>query len=176
MNDAAIRPICLELKKRYHSADPYVIAEEKRITVLERGDFKRQKGAFMVIAGNDFIFLNGNLSEPMQRAVCAHELGHALLHRDLCRGGFLEYELFNMADRREYEANVFAAELLLKDREILEMARSGRDVTQMAQLLNVNVNLVLIKLNQMNRRGYEFRLPRTVKNDFLGSAEDGVGL
>ena len=71
------------LARKYKSTDPFEIAEALDIEVLERSDFKRQKGAFKVILNNSFIFINANLSDEMKRLVCAHELGHALLHRSL---------------------------------------------------------------------------------------------
>ena len=33
------------------------------------------------------------------------------------------------------------------------------DVVQMAKMLNVNINLVLIKLQELNKLGYDFRVP-----------------
>ena len=155
--------------------DPFRICAEKGITVLIRDDFRRQKGAFAVVAGEPFIFVSGVLSEEMRRIVCAHELGHALLHRREGGDIFLEFELFDMNDRREYEANVFAAELLLDGDEIWSLAREGMDAVQIARCMGTNVNLVLLKLSQMNRRGCGFHLPRPVGSRFLGSIGDDAG-
>ena len=86
------------LARKYKSNDPFEIAEALDIEVLERSDFKRQKGAFKVILNNSFIFINANLSDEMKRLVCAHELGHALLHRSLGKSetGLMEFELFDI--------------------------------------------------------------------------------
>lgn len=71
------------LIRRYHTNDPFEIAAALDITVMERSDFQRQKGAFKVVLHNSFIFINATMSNEMKRIVCAHELGHALLHRSL---------------------------------------------------------------------------------------------
>ena len=71
------------LIRRYHTNDPFEIAAALDITVMECSDFQRQKGAFKVVLHNSFIFINAKMSDEMKRIVCAHELGHALLHRSL---------------------------------------------------------------------------------------------
>ncbi|MBQ8136451.1 MAG: ImmA/IrrE family metallo-endopeptidase, partial [Clostridia bacterium] len=113
-------------------------------------------------------------SEEMQRLVCAHELGHAMLHRSI-RGAFLEFALFDTVDRLEYEANLFAADFLLEDSEVRSLALEGEDALSMARKLNTNVNLLLLKLSQMNLRGADFHLPRFVRSDFLKSVTDDAG-
>ena len=96
----------------------------------------------------------------MARMVCAHELGHDALHRDIAKGdGLKEFVLFNMKDTTEYEANAFAAHLIIDDDDIYSMSKDKYDVVQMAKMLNVNINLVLIKLQELNKLGYDFRVP-----------------
>ena len=113
MVDARAFSIARKLIRKFKTRDPFAIARELGIEVLLRNDFKRQKGVFKVIANNAFIFINANLSEEMQRLVCAHELGHALLHRSLgLQAGLVEFEVFNITTQCEYDANVFAATLL----------------------------------------------------------------
>lgn len=163
------------LEARRHGRDPFLAADEKGITVLFRNDFTRQKGAYTTVSGQPFIFINSRVSDEMQRIICAHELGHALLHKNR-RGVYLEYALFDTADRLEYEANLFAAEFLLDDGDIRGLALEGADAVSMARALNTNVNLLLIKLEQMNQRGAGFHLPRTVRSDFLKNVTDDAGV
>lgn len=166
-----------KMVRRFKTNDPFEIARALGITVLVRSDFKRQKGAFSVVANNSFIFINGNLSDYMQRLVCAHELGHALLHRKLgtVSAGLMEFEIFDIQNDTEYEANVFAACLLIDEGEMLEMAHEGRDVVYIAKQLNLNVNIVLVKINEMIKRGYDLRTPYVPSRKFLGSINDEVG-
>lgn len=164
------------LIRRYRSNDPFEIADALNITVLERGDFKRQKGAFKVILNNSFIFINANMSDEMKRLVCAHELGHALLHRSLgkTQSGLMEFELFNITDTTEYEANLFAANLLLDEDSIVSLIQDGFDVVQIARSLGTNVNLLLLKLQQMNDDNH-LHLPDMPSRNFLGTISDDAG-
>ena len=177
MMDKRVLSIPKQLIRRFQTNDPFIIAEGLGIQILMNHEFKSQKGAFAVIRNVCFIFINSNLSDYMQRLVCAHELGHALLHRKLgtAPGGLIEFEIFDMNNSTEYDANVFAANLLINDRELLEMIREGYDVVQIARELNLNVNIVLVKVTEMNKQGYNFRVPYEPSRKFMGSIADEVG-
>ena len=164
------------LIRKFKCNDPFELAEALDIDVMERADFKRQKGAFKVILNDSFIFINANLSDEMKRLVCAHELGHALLHRSLGKSesGLMEFELFNITNTTEYEANLFAANLLLDETIIEELISDGYDVVQIARQLGTNVNLLLLKLQQMNDDN-RLRLPDMPDRNFLGTISDDAG-
>ena len=58
--------------------------------------------------------------------------------------------------------------MTLDNDEILQMAREGLDIAAMARLQNTNINLMLIKMQEMSRLGYEFHdLPYCPRGDFL---------
>ncbi len=165
-----------DLIREYGTRDPFRIAFLMDIAV-KFIDAKRQKGLCAVFDGYPFIFINQNLSEEMQRMTCAHELGHILLHRELLSGQvpLLEYELFDIQNTAEYEANVFAAELLIDEAELSELIGQEADLVAMASSLNVNVNLLLIRLIELRRAGREFRLPFTPDRKFMGRIGDSAG-
>ena len=168
MTDRAIRA-AWDAVNRARSRDPARICADMDIDVLIRQDFVRQKGAFCVVLGQPFIFLSGRLSAGETKTVLAHELGHALLHRDLAEKDMLcEFDLFNMATGVEYEANVFAAELLIDPQEMEDCLKEGRDIYSAAGALGVNVNLLIIRLAELNRRGGRYRLPYLPDTGFLG--------
>jgi len=54
----------------------------------------------------------------MQRTVCAHESGHAVLHEEV-NTLFLRKNTFLSVDRLEIEANTFAAFLLIDKNTII---------------------------------------------------------
>ena len=60
------------------------------------------------------IHINENVPEHLQAFVCAHELGHALLHRNINTPFLSKNTLFSI-DKIERQANTFAVELLLPD-------------------------------------------------------------
>ena len=138
--------------------DPFKIAKDIGVQVMFINDFKTLKGVYRVIKRNRWIFINANLSEQMQKIVCAHELGHDQLHREFAKGdGLMEFMLYNMDSRPEFEANVLAAQILLPDDEVLEYIYAGYDAEQIARIMNTDINLVALKVATLNQQGYYFR-------------------
>ena len=76
--------------------------------------------------------------------------------------------LYDMAARPEYEDNVFAAEILLDDDEIYVLAKEGYDIPGIAAKLGTDYNLLLIKMNEMVKRGYALYAPPGADTRFLG--------
>ena len=164
-----------KLVRKYNTCDPFELARRLGIIVKFRSDFVKQRGASAMILGNRVIFINANLSEQMQRMVCAHELGHLLLHRASYgkEAWVLNHELFNIKDQLEYEANVFAANLLIDEAEMLDYLQEGYDVVATASSLGVNVNLLMLKLIEMNKQqGFNFQVSETPERCFMGSIQD----
>jgi len=76
--------------------------------------------------------------------------------------------LYDMRRRVEYEANVFAADLLVGDDEVLELANCGYDMRQIAGELDADPNIALIKLDSQWQQGYSVCVPYRPPSDFLG--------
>ncbi|BFH10568.1 ImmA/IrrE family metallo-endopeptidase [Paenibacillus alvei] len=66
-----------------------------------------------------YIVINNRLCEIWQRVVCAHELGHDVLHRGVNRF-FTDNSTFFMSSKYERQANVFTVELLTATEAILD--------------------------------------------------------
>lgn len=114
------------------------------------------------------MFLNDKMDEYLTLMVAGHEMGHDIYHRELAKGeGLKEFELFRMRSTTEYEANVFAAHTLIDTNECLEYVRNGYDVVQTAKAMNSEINLMLIKIQEMIRLGYNLRLPMEPQSDFF---------
>ena len=149
---------------------PFVIAEDNGIMLLFDANLKNLKGMYTIIKRNRIIIINDNMPEQMQNIVCAHELGHDALHRSFAKNGALqEFMLYDMKSRPEYEANMYAADLLLDDDEVMELAKEGYDMQQVASILNTDINLVGLKMASMNYRGYDLRIGIEPRSDFLRS-------
>lgn len=169
MGDHYIYNEAQALVKKYDTRDPFEIARQLGIGIYSCGNFVDLKGMYKVLLRNRFIFINDKLDKKQQDIICAHELGHDRLHRDLAANVALqEFVLYDMKTRPEYEANLFAASLLLADDDILACAHDGCDVVQSAQILGTDINLVLIKMAEMNQRGYCFNTPYPADSHFLG--------
>ena len=153
------------LVRRAGSRDPDRLAEEAGILVRP-APFVKQKGVYKIIERNRFVFLKEDLDPVMRNIVLLHEIGHDVLHRREV-SQFREFNLFDMKENRmEYEANLFAAQIMLPDEEILEYIYLGYDAQQIARIMNSDINLVALKGSDLIRRGYSFR-DLEHKNDFL---------
>ena len=156
--------------KKSRTRNPFTIAEDNGIMLIFDSNLNKMKGMYTIIKRNRIIILNDNMPERMQQIVCAHELGHDALHRQFAKdGGLREFMLYDMKSRPEYEANMYAADLLLDDEEVMELAKDGYDMQQVAGMLNTDINLIGLKMASMNYRGFDLRIGIEPKSDFLGS-------
>ena len=168
MDTDYIQKEAVRLVSCYGTRDPFQIAKESGIHVLYNYDFKSLKGMYKVIQRSRFIFINGNLGERDQRTICAHELGHDRLHKHFVKTtAFQEFMLYDMRTRPEYEANIFACELLIDNNDILPLINNEYDIYQIAGELGEDMNLVLIKLDELRKQGYDVRAPYRPNADFL---------
>lgn len=160
-----------QVKKIVHkfgTNNPMQIARESNITIKYLNDLEDLLGLYTVFERKRFIFLNNNLDEYMMRMVLAHELGHDTLHRHLTKDRpFQEHVLFDITSQPEYEANIFAAHLLLDDNQVMELIENDYTDVEIAGLLNVNLNLLMFKLNEMNKYGTSYKLRHEPKGDFF---------
>ena len=110
--------------------------------------------------------INEELDEVTKGVVCAHELGHDMLHRKLSVGGIRENTLFLANNKTEREANLFASEILILDDDILSALSECDSVKRLSAQLGLPSELIQYKLEAMNFKGHHFKLS-DVKNDFL---------
>lgn len=124
------------------------------------------KGFYVYEQGTAYIVINEALDTTMRNVVCAHELGHDVLHRELAAGGIRDGTLFLTNNKTEREANLFAAEILLSDEAVLSELEYNNDPATAAYELGVPVELLEYKLELLVHKGHHFNFS-TVKNDFL---------
>lgn len=167
MADKMIKTVGAGLVKKYHTRDPFEIADYLGIIVMQR-DLSPLKGMYRVIKRNRFIIIDENLSGKMKEIVCAHELGHDALHRALAKGnGLQEFMLYDMKNTAEYEANVVAADILLDPEDIMRyIIEYGYTADQIARAMHTDINLLTLKISTMTEEGYDLR-PQDYRGNFL---------
>jgi len=106
-----------KITKRHNTNCPFEISEQKNIHVVHWDLHEEIWGFYRYERRNRFIFINDNLESYLKRYVCAHELGHAVLHTKI-NTPFLKANTFYSVDRIEREANEFAVNLLLYDKDL----------------------------------------------------------
>lgn len=126
-----IKNIANNLAEKYDTRNPYELCDFLNIPILYN-NLGNIKGLFQNVEGSPVIHLNCSLSYEEVKPVLAHELGHALLHKELnvC---FLNNYTFCITDKYENEANKFAAHLLIEDKD-LDIFSSGYEYVTIEQL------------------------------------------
>lgn len=102
---------------------PYKIAKQLNIMILYE-PLGTIRGYYSSSKRHKFIHINSDLPEHLGNFVCAHELGHAILHPDT-NTPFLRNNTLLSVNRLEIEANQFAAYLLLTDEDLNEYIEYG---------------------------------------------------
>ena len=102
------------------------------------------------------LYLNNSLDENMLRIVCAHELGHDQLHRNMAKTTPIhEFMLYDMKSKPEHEANIVAAEILMDSDEVLRyIYEYGYTAEQIASAMSTDINLVALNVAHLATLGY----------------------
>lgn len=154
-----------KILKKFGGRDIFETAENSGANVWFR-ELGGLKGFYICENGARYIVINEALDDALKRVVCAHELGHDTLHRELSVGGLREGTLFLDTNKTEREANLFAACVLITDEEILEAMNENADISSVSAALKLPPEIVMYKLETMNSKGNDFNLSE-IKNDFL---------
>lgn len=154
-----------EIRKKSKGRDIFEIAENSGAKVWHR-PLGGLKGFYICENGSRYIVINEALDKMTAQVVCAHELGHDMLHRDLSVGGIRENTMFLDSNRTEREANLFAAEILITDKAIVSELRFTNSPEAAAFELGVPVELLQYKLEILAHKGYDVNFS-AVNNDFL---------
>ena len=135
-----LKALIADLKDEYgfddDRPDPVALAEAMHVRVryFPLGGLK---GFYLVLNEIPFIAIERDLPEELQRIVCAHELGHHLLHREVS-----SQTLFDDYD-------LFASLLLLPDRVVRGFCRPenrGLSIREAARFHGTTEELLSIRL------------------------------
>lgn len=159
------------IKKKYKETDPFKLCQAMGIIIIPlamgRGE-NAIKGFFMEKNRIKTITVNSDLPLIIQRIIIAHEIGHAILHKTEGVYAFHEVALFDSSSIMEKEANLFAAELLMEDEDVLEQMNADNTFFSAASCLNVPMELLDFKFRIMKWKGYKMvQSPIVSHNDFL---------
>ena len=158
-----------KLISKFDTRDPFKICKNMNIKIHYKDLGPSLKAYYFCQSRIKNIVSNSNSDEIMCRILCAHELGHALLHnKSMPMYGFQEFNVFNTTIVAEYEANLFAAELLLSDDKVLEALNcQEKSILEIARELYIPTELIIYKLQSLNKRGFEITIPDAFSDNFL---------
>ena len=143
--------------------DPLKVAKVLGIRVMNAVFSEpRKSGAVTKRADKFTIYVDTNDSPSRKRFTIAHEIGHRLLHMcDAQDGEFSDtQDNFRTAEEpyddtwglertREWEANTFAAALLMNEDMLRDKWRTCKDPTHLAWMFQVSVTAMVVRLTQL---------------------------
>jgi len=141
-----IRKIVKRLIRRAGTNNPFEICKDLDIYIKYK-DLGNVLGFFKYHRRQKFIYINNRLCPEKAKQVCAHELGHVILH-PCVNTVFLDICTYAVTEKIENEANILAAELLITDKDVLE--HKEQSIESIAGVLGVNKKLVEYKLKGIN--------------------------
>lgn len=140
-----IKLIVKEITKKYMTNNPFELSDYLGLIVVKTPLNALIKGFYQYYRRNRIIYINSLISKEWQTITCAHELGHALLHKKL-NIVFLEHNTFYIKDKYENQANKFAAELLIND-DLLAQYK-GFTIDQIAASEHIPIELLKLKFEK----------------------------
>ena len=163
-----------KLSRKYQTRDPHELCDALGVRIRLKDLGTDIKAYYFYQSRISSIVLNSRMSEPIRRILVAHELGHDRLHRKMAMlKGFQEIELFDKTIPAEYEANIFAAEMLIGDKELLELLNdSDKSFFDVARELYVPAALLDFKFRVLKHKGYRIEAPYIANGDFLKNVGD----
>lgn len=112
------------------------------------------KGFYIRRFHTSCITVNSDLCPRNQEIILAHEMGHACLHNHIAgESEFIDVQFSNNSGVYEHEANLFAAELLLPDQEVLERIREALPMDTLSEVLRVPAALIDYKTRILQKKG-----------------------
>lgn len=164
-----------KVKKQYCETDPFKLCKAMGIVLLFQSlgtDPDAVKGFFLECKRIRTITVNSDLPYIIQKIIVAHELGHAVMHRNHGISAFHEVMMYDESSVLEKEANLFAAEFYLDDDEVLETLNADTTFFGAAASLYVPMELLDFKFRVMKWKGYKLMEPPIFSNsNFLRDIE-----
>ena len=164
-----------KVKRRFGETDPFRLCREMGTVLLPQNlgtDGDSIKGFFLRHNRINTITYNADLPKVLQRIIVGHEIGHAVLHAKSGVHAFHDVGMFDESSRMEKDANLFAAEYLLRDDQVLEAMNADSTFFTVASSLDVPVELLDFKFRVMKWKGYKLvEPPVSARSNFLRDVE-----
>lgn len=133
------------LVRKYHTRNPFEIIENMNV-ILVFYPLEEVKGFYQYFQRNNLIYIDERLSDKEKMFVCAHELGHMLLHKN-ANAIFMDSRTNLNTSKYELEADRFAINLLISNEDI----ESSLEYTlpQLSRILGYREKLIELRLKDM---------------------------
>lgn len=130
------------LVRKYGTRNPFEIIKSMNVIVVFY-PLEGVKGFYQYFQRNNIIYIDERLRDHEKLFVCAHELGHMLMHKK-ANAIFMDSRTQLNTDKYETEADQFAMNLLISD----EMIEEHLDFTtnQLSRLFGYERKLIELRL------------------------------
>lgn len=131
--------------KKCKTRDPFQIAKEKNI-ILVYAHLIDIRGFYQYFQRQHIICIDQDLSDQQKKFVCAHELGHMMMHKNANKV-YMDTQTFFNTNKFETEANTFAVNLLIPDETIMEIFDNQNCTLEyMSRMLGYNQKLIELRM------------------------------
>lgn len=141
----SINTLANKLAKQHGTRNPFRIASDLGYIIIET-PLTGIRGYYQYIDQCHIIYLDSRLSDQDRLWVCAHELGHSILHRGLNRI-FMTAHTRMVTSRYELEADKFAVDLLFSDEDLSHFL--GESIPTAAACMCVNYELAEYRMRSV---------------------------
>lgn len=139
--------VAASLVRRCGTKDPFRIAKDLGFLVI-RTPLRGIRGFFQYAKRCSIIYIDSSLEDREASFVCAHELGHAILHRG-CNRIFMDKHTYFPVNRQEIEADRFAVDLLFDDDELRDFLDHPVQVS--ADYMGISIELAEYRLKSIKK-------------------------
>lgn len=138
-----IKDVAATIVDKHKSRNPFEIIKGMKNVLLVTVPLNGVRGFYQYYKRNYIIYIDENLSEEDKLFVCAHELGHMILHKK-SNHIYMDTRTQFCTSKFEIEANKFALELLIPDSILYE----NRDysISQLSRLLGYEEQMIKLRI------------------------------
>lgn len=139
-----VKRLADSLVRKYNTRNPFEIISNLNAIVIFY-PLHGVKGFYQYFQQNNLIYIDEALDDVEKNFVCAHELGHMLLHKKT-NAIFMDSRTQLNTTKYEIEADRFAVDLLIPDETILENGQMTTE--QLGRMLGYSKDLIELRLKQ----------------------------
>lgn len=139
-----IRQAVEKLVRTHKTRNPFEIIKGMNV-ILVNYPLDGVRGFYQYFQRNNIIYIDERLSEKEKMFVCAHELGHMLLHKK-SNFIFMDTNTHFNTDKYENEADSFAINLLISNEDLREY--QGYSIEQLSRLFGYDEELIRLRIMQ----------------------------
>ena len=133
------------LVRRYQTRNPFEIIKNMNI-ILIFYQLEGVKGFYQYFQRNNIIYIDERLSDKEKLFVCAHELGHMILHKN-ANAIFMDSRTNLNTTKYELEADRFAINLLISDADIKE--NQEYTTQQLSRLFGYHEKMIELRIKDV---------------------------